>query len=68
MLQNEDLHFADNSISAVEVPLIEKHEDESYLQRIKRGWFDLFAPTATSTTVSPKIGKYFLKSIKINWI
>ena len=59
MLQNDDLVFTENRLSAVEVPIVEKQNEESYLQRIKRGIWDWWVTDTTtkSTTLLPSSGK-----------
>ncbi|XP_076180736.1 terribly reduced optic lobes isoform X6 [Ptiloglossa arizonensis] len=51
--ENDDLVFdQEGRQSFAETPLIESHQQESMLQRIKRGIFDYFAPTTTTTTTT----------------
>ncbi|XP_076684002.1 terribly reduced optic lobes isoform X2 [Andrena cerasifolii] len=53
---NDDLVFdQDGKQSFAETPLIEIHQQESLLHRIKRGFFDVFGlgPSTTTTTETP---------------
>ncbi|XP_019884797.1 basement membrane-specific heparan sulfate proteoglycan core protein isoform X13 [Camponotus floridanus] len=51
--EDDDLIFdPEGKQPAVQAPMIEMHQDESFLHRIKRGIFDLFSASSTTTPSS----------------
>ncbi|XP_035741559.1 basement membrane-specific heparan sulfate proteoglycan core protein-like isoform X33 [Vespa mandarinia] len=51
--ENDDLVFdQDGKQSSLEIPLIEKHEEQSIFHRIKRSFFSFFDPFVSATTTN----------------
>lgn len=60
--QDDDLIFdPEGKQPALQAPMIETHQDESLLHRIKRGFFDLFSASSTTTQASPGINFFLIK-------
>ncbi|XP_070153239.1 basement membrane-specific heparan sulfate proteoglycan core protein isoform X5 [Polyergus mexicanus] len=53
--EDDDLIFdPEGKQPVVQAPMIETHQDETLLHRIKRGFFDLFSAPSTTTQASPE--------------